>query len=49
MEFIIAAIEEFVNKLPPLLQLMLGAAVFVAGIKALIIAIDFFEKKRGEK
>ena len=49
MDFIVSAIEGFVNQLPPLLQLMLGAAIVGGSIKLIIVTVDFFEKKRGEK
>lgn len=49
MDFIVSAIEGFVNKLPPLLQLLLGAAIVGGSIILLIKIIDYFDKKRDEK
>ena len=49
MEYILELIESFVLKLPPLLQLILGAAIVGGTIKLMIITVDFFEKKRDKK
>ena len=49
MNSIIEAIENFVGHLPPLLQLILGAAIVMAFLKLLTVATDFFDKKRDEK
>ncbi len=49
MDFIIEAIESVVSQLPPLLQLILGAAIVVIAFKLLIMTVDFFEKKRDKK
>ncbi|MGV7220331.1 MAG: hypothetical protein ACQ9MH_02250 [Nitrospinales bacterium] len=48
MEFIYSKIEGFVLQLPPLLQLILGAAVVVLILRTMVAIGDFFEKK-GEK
>ena len=49
MDPIIEVIESFVTKLPPLLQLIFGAAIVGGAIKLLIAAVDFFDKKSGKK
>ncbi|MFQ5717350.1 MAG: hypothetical protein ACE5GQ_09650 [Nitrospinales bacterium] len=49
METIISFMEHVVNKLPPLLQLLLGLAVSLAILKALIMVADFYDKKREQK
>lgn len=46
METIITFIEGAVQKLPPLLQLILGIMVSLAILKVLIMAADFYDKKR---
>ena len=42
-------IIDFVNTLPPLLQLLLGIFITVAIFKILIVTIDFIEDKREGK
>lgn len=49
METIISFVEHSVNKLPPLLQLLLGLAVSLSILKVLIMAADFYDKKREQK
>jgi len=49
MEYILEFIESLVLKLPPLLQLILGAAIVGGTIKLMIVIVEFFEKKRGKK
>lgn len=46
METIIAFIEGVVQKLPPLLQLILGIMISLAILKVLIMVADFYDKKR---
>jgi len=49
MDSLITTIEALVNKLPPLLQLILGAAVVMVALKLMVMTADFFDKKKGEK
>ena len=49
MDFIITKIEAFVNALPPLLQLILGAAVVVLILRTMVAIGDFFENKSKDK
>ena len=43
---IIDVMENFVNQLPPLLQLLLGVFLTIGLMKLLIMIADFFDKKR---
>jgi hypothetical protein len=49
MDFIYSKIEAFVLQLPPLLQLILGAAVLVLVLRTMVAIGDFFENKREKK
>ena len=46
MRTIIGFVENFVNQLPPLLQLLLGIFLTIGIMKLLIMIADFFDKKR---
>jgi len=49
MDIIISKIEEFVHLLPPLLQLILGAAVVVLILRVTVAIGDLFDKKSNDK
>ena len=49
MEFIYTAIEGFVLKLPPLLQLIFGAAVVMLILRVMVGIGDFFENRKKGK
>ncbi len=40
--------EEFLNKLPPLLQLIVGIFIALGVFKILTIVFDFFKKRKKE-
>jgi len=42
-------ITDFVNTLPPLLQLLLGVFVTLGVLRCLMAIVDFIEDKREEK
>lgn len=48
METIIQFVEGFVQKLPPLLQLILGVFVALGMFKVILIVANHFEKKRSD-
>ena len=49
MQTIVDLIENFVDRLPPLLQLILGVFVAIAIFKILTFIADHFEKKKEDK
>ena len=44
METILLYIESFVNKLPPLLQMLLGVFVTLGMMKIIFTVVNYFEK-----
>jgi len=46
MQTIMTVMEEFINKLPPLLQMLLGLGVSLLILKVLIMIADAIDKKR---
>ena len=45
MKTLMSFIENFINQLPPLLQLILGILLTLGIMKILIMIADFFDKK----
>ena len=46
MESILSYIENFLNQLPPLLQLLAGAFVTLGVMKLIILAADYYDKHK---
>ena len=46
MNTIMTFMEEFINKLPPLLQMILGLGISLLILKILIMVADAIDKKR---
>ncbi len=52
MEQLYLGFEAFINKLPPMLQLIFGMFIALGTFKLLVVCVDFFqkdEKKDDEK
>lgn len=46
MESILLSIEDFLAKLPPLLQLLAGVFATLAIMKVIILIADYFDEKK---
>jgi hypothetical protein len=49
MDILIQAIVDFMETLPPLLQLIAGGFATLAIVKIVLVIANFFESKRGKK